>query len=80
MGIPVTNTSVNPARSIGPAIFVGAWALQQLWLFLVAPLAGAVLAAFVYRGIAVPLLTAREAERALPGEQEERLKGRAAVS
>lgn len=42
VSIPVTNTSVNPARSIGPAIFVGDWALEQLWLFIVAPLAGAV--------------------------------------
>ncbi len=78
VGIPVTNTSVNPARSIGPAIFVGGWALQQLWLFIIAPLAGAVLAAVVYRGFAVPILTTREAERALPTEQEERLKNRAA--
>src|SRR5438093_5199970 len=65
VGIPVTNTSVNPARSIGPALFVGGWALQQLWLFLVAPLLGAVLAAVVYKSFGVPLLTAREAERAL---------------
>ena len=78
VGIPVTNTSVNPARSIGPALFVGGWALQQLWLFIVAPLAGAVLAAVVYRGFAVPILAAREAERALPTEQEQRLKDRAA--
>ena len=49
VGIPVTNTSVNPARSIGPAIFVGGWALSQLWLFILAPLAGAVLAVFAYR-------------------------------
>lgn len=47
-GVPVTNGSFNPARSIGPAIFVGGWALQQLWLFIVAPMAGAVLAAVVY--------------------------------
>jgi aquaporin Z len=79
VGIPVTNTSVNPARSIGPALFVGGWALRQLWLFLVAPLAGAVLAAVIYRGFAVPMLTAREAERALPTEQEERLRGPAAT-
>jgi aquaporin Z len=79
VGIPVTNTSVNPARSIGPALFVGGWALQQLWLFIVAPLVGSVLAAAVYRGLAVPTLTAREAERALPTEQEERLKNRAAT-
>jgi aquaporin Z len=47
IGIPVTNTSVNPARSLGPALFAGGWALQQLWLFLVAPIAGAVLGAFI---------------------------------
>jgi len=47
--IPVTNTSVNPARSTGPAIFVGGWALAQLWLFWVAPLLGAALAGLVYR-------------------------------
>lgn len=48
IGIPVTNLSVNPARSTGPAVFVGGWALQQLWLFWVAPLAGAALAGVVY--------------------------------
>ena len=80
VGIPVTNTSVNPARSIGPALFVGGWALQQLWLFVLAPLAGAVLAAVVYRSIAVPKLTAKEAEQALPSEQEQRLKGSATVA
>jgi aquaporin Z len=53
IGIPVTNVSVNPARSTGPAIFVGGWALQQLWLFWVAPLIGAVLAGFVYPLVAV---------------------------
>src|SRR5438445_9077029 len=73
VGIPVTNTSVNPARSIGPAVFVGGWALSQLWLFLVAPMAGSVLAAVVYKSFGVPVLTAREAERALPAEQEQRL-------
>ncbi len=51
ISIPVTNTSVNPARSTGPALFVGGWALSQLWLFWVAPLAGALLAGFVYRGL-----------------------------
>jgi aquaporin Z len=45
VGIPVTNLSVNPARSIGPAVFVGGWALDQLWLFIVAPLIGALLGA-----------------------------------
>jgi aquaporin Z len=49
IGIPVTNLSVNPARSTGPAVFVGGWALTQLWLFWVAPLIGAVLAGVVYR-------------------------------
>jgi aquaporin Z len=49
ISIPVTNTSVNPARSTGPAIFVGGWALGQLWLFWVAPVVGAALAGVVYR-------------------------------
>ncbi len=48
ISIPVTNTSVNPARSTGPALFVGDWAFAQLWLFWVAPIAGAALAGFVY--------------------------------
>jgi aquaporin Z len=51
ISIPVTNTSVNPARSTGPALFVGGWALQQLWLFWVAPLIGAVIAGFAYRSV-----------------------------
>jgi aquaporin Z len=54
ISIPITNTSVNPARSTGPAIFVGGWALQQLWLFWVAPLVGAMLAGFVYRSLFEP--------------------------
>ena len=49
ISIPVTNTSVNPARSTGPALLVGGWALQQLWLFWVAPLVGAALAGVTYR-------------------------------
>ena len=49
ISIPVTNTSVNPARSTGPAVFVGGWALAQLWMFWVAPLIGAALAGLVYR-------------------------------
>jgi len=49
ISIPVTNTSVNPARSTGPAIFVGGWALQQLWLFWVAPLVGGALGGVAYR-------------------------------
>jgi aquaporin Z len=48
ISIPVTQTSVNPARSTGPALFVGGWALGQLWMFWVAPLIGAALAGFVY--------------------------------
>jgi aquaporin Z len=51
ISIPVTNTSVNPARSTGPALFVGGWALQQLWLFWVAPIAGALLAGVVQRAV-----------------------------
>ncbi|MES2917373.1 MAG: aquaporin Z [Pseudomonadota bacterium] len=54
ISIPVTNTSVNPARSTGVGVFVGGWALQQLWLFWLAPIAGAVLGAAVYRGISGP--------------------------
>jgi aquaporin Z len=49
IGIPITNVSVNPARSTGPALFVGGWALTQLWLFWVAPIAGAVLAGALAR-------------------------------
>jgi len=49
ISIPVTNTSVNPARSTGPALMVGDWALAQLWLFWVAPLIGALLAGYLYR-------------------------------
>jgi aquaporin Z len=49
ISIPVTNTSVNPARSTGPAIFVGDWALGQLWLFWVAPILGALVAGYLYR-------------------------------
>jgi len=52
VSIPVTNTSVNPARSTGVAVFVGGWAIAQLWLFWVAPIAGAVLGALAYRALA----------------------------
>jgi aquaporin Z len=51
ISIPVTNTSVNPARSTGPALFVGGWATHQLWLFWVAPLLGAAIGGAVYRGL-----------------------------
>ena len=61
ISIPVTNTSVNPARSTGPALIVGGWALQQLWLFWIAPLLGAALAGIVYRW------TSRRADALSPG-------------
>lgn len=51
ISIPVTNTSVNPARSTGPAIFVGGWALSQLWLFWIAPIVGGALGGFIYRWV-----------------------------
>ncbi|EHJ49124.1 MIP family channel protein [Solidesulfovibrio carbinoliphilus subsp. oakridgensis] len=51
ISIPVTNTSVNPARSTGVAVYVGGWAIQQLWLFWIAPITGALLGALVFRGI-----------------------------
>jgi aquaporin Z len=63
ISIPVTNTSVNPARSTGPALFVGDWALQQLWLFWVLPIVGAALAGFVYKAL-------------LEGEREPQVTGR----
>jgi aquaporin Z len=65
ISIPVTNTSVNPARSLGPAIFVGGWAMEQLWMFFVAPILGAVLGALVYR-----LLADEEREEVGPIEAE----------
>jgi aquaporin Z len=67
ISIPVTNTSVNPARSTGPALFAGGWAISQLWLFWVAPLIGAFLAGLVYpalSGEAARVAPARFAERA----------------
>jgi aquaporin Z len=51
VSIPVTNTSVNPARSTGVALFAGGWAIQQLWMFWVAPVVGAVVGAIAYRAI-----------------------------
>ena len=65
VSIPVTNASVNPARSTGPALFVGGWAISQLWLFWVAPLIGAILAGLIY-----PALFA-EAPRVAPGRLAE---------
>ena len=52
IGIPITNLSVNPARSTGPAVFVGGWAVEQLWLFWVAPIVGALLAGVIYKAVA----------------------------
>ena len=77
LGVPTAPdvpTSLRDALAGGPALFVGGWALAQLWLFIVAPLIGAAAAAGVYLGLGAttPLLTAREAEQALPVEQAER--------
>ncbi|MDR3238679.1 MAG: MIP family channel protein [Clostridiales bacterium] len=60
VGIPLTGTSVNPARSLGPALFAGGAALSQLWVFIVAPLVGAALAAVVYQAVAVSRGAAKE--------------------
>ena len=62
ISIPVTNTSVNPARSTGPALFVGGWAIQQLWLFWLAPIVGAALAGLAYSFFAGTPETKPEAE------------------
>ncbi|HCF3643310.1 TPA: aquaporin [Pseudomonas aeruginosa] len=51
IGIPVTNTSVNPARSTAVAVFQGGWAIDQLWVFWLAPIAGGVIGAIVYRSL-----------------------------
>jgi aquaporin Z len=66
IGIPITGTSVNPARSLGPAIFVGGDALHQVWLFLVAPLVGGIVAALIHRFL-VPAET--DQAIALPGNE-----------
>jgi len=66
ISIPVTNTSVNPARSTSPALFVGGWALQQLWLFWIAPMIGAAIAGVVYKAV-------------LEGEREPSVTGRAST-
>lgn len=74
VGIPVTNTSVNPARSIGPALFAGGGAIAQLWLFIIAPLLGAAVAAglYVLLRAPVPAFLPQQAEQATPSEQAER--------
>lgn len=75
VGIPLTNTSVNPARSLGPALFVGGWALQQLWLFIVAPLLGAAIAAGLWSLLRHPdssIIAVSTAQQALGSQQVER--------
>jgi aquaporin Z len=74
VGIPIDNLSVNPARSLGPALFVGGWAIQQLWLFIVAPLIGAVVASIAWSAIQLPVppISTQGAEQALLSEQVER--------
>lgn len=67
ISIPVTNTSVNPARSLSQALFVGGWAVEQLWLFWVAPILGAVLGALAYRSIAAEAATSQP-KSGRPGE------------
>jgi aquaporin Z len=73
VGIPLTGTSVNPARSIGPAVFAGAEALGHLWLFIVAPLVGAVLAVALVRALPPVVVPAGEdVTRATPGKSRAR--------
>ena len=72
ISIPVTNTSVNPARSTGPALFVGGWALQQLWLFWIAPLIAAAIAGFTYKAI----LEGEEAKPPVVGRSEPAIAAR----
>ena len=78
VSIPVTNTSVNPARSIGPALFAGWDAVGQLWLFIVAPLLGGAAAAGLYATMRaldpVVQMPVRQAVQALPAELEQRLE------
>jgi aquaporin Z len=63
ISIPITNTSVNPARSTGPALFVGGWALGQLWLFWVAPIAGAAIGGFFYNWLGAQEVVTEELGR-----------------
>jgi len=74
IGIPVTNLSVNPARSTGPAIFVGGWAIGQLWLFWVAPILGAAVGGIVYNVLFGETSTTSELAA------KERLKAESAVA
>jgi aquaporin Z len=75
IGIPVTNLSVNPARSTGPALIVGGWAVEQLWLFWVAPIAGAVLAGVMYPMLAGIESVKRLTPRSAPLEPSYPLRG-----
>lgn len=75
ISIPITNTSVNPARSTGPALFVGGWALAQLWLFWLAPLAGGVVAGVLYRQVLQRELN----EPVVSGAPEPHIAGRAGM-
>lgn len=70
IGIPVTNLSVNPARSTGPAVFVGGWALAQLWAFWFAPIGGGLVGGVLYRFMAGEAEVASRAEAALPAERK----------
>jgi aquaporin Z len=70
IGIPITNTSVNPARSTGPAIFVGGWAVEQLWLFWLAPIIGAAIAGVLYSAVLeIPEPSKKAAFAAAGGKQ-----------
>jgi aquaporin Z len=73
VAIPITNCSVNPARSTGPALFVGGWAIRQLWMFWVGPLLGAVLAGLTARALEPDQVTRRGVPRIGPPGPEERL-------
>jgi aquaporin Z len=75
IAIPITNTSVNPARSTGPAIFVGGWAIRQLWLFWVAPLVGGFIGGSIYRGLfseRADMTSAELDEQYKPGSEREK--------
>lgn len=74
VAIPITNASINPARSIASALFVGGWALQQLWLFVIAPLVGAAVASGIFALLrpSIKAITLREGEESLPGQQKQR--------
>jgi aquaporin Z len=77
VGIPITNTSVNPARSIGPALLVGGWALRQLWVFIVAPLLGGALGAASYSLIreSPSMITTKQAEERVPRDKPQTYVG-----